>query len=77
MTQQAPFPLNTWYVACTPEELTEKPLGRTICNKQLVFFRGDENRVAAVEDFALTVAPRFPWDLCVMASWFAATMALK
>ncbi|GEK50034.1 aromatic ring-hydroxylating oxygenase subunit alpha [Vreelandella venusta] len=51
MTQQAPFPLNTWYVACTPEELTEKPLGRTICNKQLVFFRGDESRVAAVEDF--------------------------
>lgn len=43
--------MNTWYVACTPDELTDKPLGRTICNKQLVFFRGDENRVAAVEDF--------------------------
>jgi vanillate monooxygenase len=51
MSQQAPFPKNTWYVACTPDEIADKPLGRTICNEPIVLFRGDEGRVAAVEDF--------------------------
>ncbi|MFG6137851.1 aromatic ring-hydroxylating dioxygenase subunit alpha [Halomonas sp. B23F22_10] len=51
MTHQAPYPKNTWYVACTPEELEDKPLGRTICNEPIVFFRGEEGKVAAVEDF--------------------------
>jgi vanillate monooxygenase len=45
------FPKNTWYVACTPGEIDEKPLGRTICNERIVFYRGEENRVAAVEDY--------------------------
>jgi vanillate monooxygenase len=42
---------NTWYVACTPDEIEGKPLGRTICNEKMVFFRGPEGKVAAVEDF--------------------------
>jgi vanillate O-demethylase monooxygenase subunit len=45
------FPKNAWYVACTPDEINDKPLGRTICNEKIVFYRGDANRVAAVEDF--------------------------
>ncbi|GHB10182.1 aromatic ring-hydroxylating dioxygenase subunit alpha [Modicisalibacter luteus] len=45
------FPKNTWYVACTPDEIDGKPLGRTICNEQIVFFRAEQGKVAAVEDF--------------------------
>ena len=45
------FPRNAWYVACTPNEIDEKPLGRTICNEAMVIYRGPEGRVAALEDF--------------------------
>lgn len=45
------FPKNTWYVACTPDEIDGKPLGRKICNENIVFFRGENDVVAAVEDF--------------------------
>lgn len=45
------FPKNTWYVACTPDEVQDKPLGRTICGQPIAFYRGHENRIAAVEDF--------------------------
>ncbi len=45
------FPKNTWYVACTPDEIDVKPLGRTICNERIAFYRVATNEVAAVEDF--------------------------
>ncbi|HLU19276.1 MAG TPA: aromatic ring-hydroxylating dioxygenase subunit alpha [Pusillimonas sp.] len=45
------FPKNTWYVACTPDEIESKPLGRTICNERIAFYRGHEGKVCAVEDF--------------------------
>ena len=48
------FIKNTWYVACTEAELEgmgTRPLGRTICNEKMVFFKGPDGRVAAVEDF--------------------------
>lgn len=45
------FPKNAWYVACTPDEIDAKPLGRMICGERIVFYRGHEGRVAAVEDF--------------------------
>lgn len=46
------FPLNAWYVACTPDEIDgDKPLGRRICGKPIAFFRGPEGQAAAVEDF--------------------------
>jgi vanillate O-demethylase monooxygenase subunit len=45
------FPLNAWYVACTPGEIDEKPLGRTICGERIVFYRGAEGRPAALEDW--------------------------
>ena len=45
------FPKNAWYVACTPDEIATKPLGRVICGERIVFYRGQEGQVAAVEDF--------------------------
>lgn len=45
------FPKNAWYVACTPDELAGKPLGRRICDEPMVFYRGEDGRVAALEDF--------------------------
>jgi vanillate O-demethylase monooxygenase subunit len=45
------FAKNAWYVACTPDEIDDKPLGRTVCNEKIVFYRGSEGQVAAVEDF--------------------------
>ena len=45
------FPKNAWYVACTPDEIATKPLGRRVCNEKIVFYRGPEGRVAALEDF--------------------------
>jgi vanillate O-demethylase monooxygenase subunit len=45
------FPKNAWYVACTPDEIDSKPLGRQICGEKIVFYRGQGGKVAAVEDF--------------------------
>lgn len=44
------FPLNAWYVACTPAEIDEKPLGRTICGERLVLYRGPQGKAVALED---------------------------
>jgi vanillate O-demethylase monooxygenase subunit len=45
------FPKNTWYVACTPAEIDDKPLGRQVCGERIVFYRGADSKVAALEDF--------------------------
>lgn len=45
------FPKNTWYVACSSDELDKEPLGRQICNKQIVFYRDGDGKVVALEDF--------------------------
>src|SRR6185295_2916988 len=45
------FPMNAWYVACTPAEIDDKPLGRTVCGERIVFYRGPEGRAAALEDW--------------------------
>lgn len=45
------FPKNTWHVACTSDEICEKPLGRTICNEAMVLYRGQDGAVVALEDF--------------------------
>jgi vanillate monooxygenase len=45
------YPKNAWYVACTPQEIDDKPLGRKVCGQSMVFYRGPEGRVAALEDF--------------------------
>ncbi|HYF42265.1 MAG TPA: aromatic ring-hydroxylating dioxygenase subunit alpha [Ramlibacter sp.] len=45
------FPKNAWYVACTPDEIDAKPLGRKVCNEQIVFWRDGQGQVTALEDF--------------------------
>ena len=45
------FPKNAWYVACTPDEISDKPLGRKICGESLVLYRGPEGQATALEDF--------------------------
>lgn len=45
------FLKNAWYVACTPDEIDGKPLGRQICGERIVFYRGVDGTVAALEDF--------------------------
>ena len=43
------FIRNAWYVAATPNEIDDKPLGRTICGERIVFYRPDGGRVAALK----------------------------
>lgn len=50
-SEATPWLRNTWYVACTPDEVAERPLGRRICGEKVVFFRGADGKVAALEDF--------------------------
>jgi vanillate O-demethylase monooxygenase subunit len=48
------FPLNTWYVAATPDEIAAMPsgaLGRKICGQDVVFFQDADGNVAALEDW--------------------------
>jgi len=45
------FLKNAWYVACTPNEIDDKPLGRKVCNERIVFFRGPGGTVSALEDW--------------------------
>ena len=45
------YPKNAWYVACTPDEIADKPLGRTICGEKIVFYRPAPDQVAALDDF--------------------------
>ncbi len=45
------FPKNCWYVACTPDEFADQPLGRQICGERIAFYRDGAGKVAAVEDF--------------------------
>ena len=45
------FPKNAWYVACTAQEIDDKPLGRKVCGERIVFYRGPEGTPGALEDF--------------------------
>jgi vanillate O-demethylase monooxygenase subunit len=42
------FVRDAWYVACTPE-VTGKPLGRQICGEKMVFFRGQDSLIVALD----------------------------
>lgn len=42
---------DAWYVACTTDEVTDKPFARTICNEKMVFYRDAEGNVHGLEDF--------------------------
>jgi vanillate O-demethylase monooxygenase subunit len=45
------FLRNAWYVACTHDDLADKPLGRRICGQRIVFYRNAAGEPAALEDF--------------------------
>jgi len=45
------FIKNAWYVACTPDDFKDKPLGRKICGESMVFYRGAQDQAVALEDF--------------------------
>ena len=45
------FVKNAWYVACIPDEIDEKPLGRMICSQSVVLYRTQAGQVAALEHF--------------------------
>ena len=45
------FPKNAWYVAATSDEISDKPLGRTVCGERIVFYRAEAGQVAALQDF--------------------------
>ena len=42
--------LNAWCVAGWPYEIADKSLGRTYLNEPVVLYRGNDNRVVALED---------------------------
>jgi vanillate O-demethylase monooxygenase subunit len=44
------FIRNAWYVAAWGHEISQKPLGRRICDQPIVLFRDKANKVAALED---------------------------
>lgn len=50
-SQTRTWPSNAWYVACTPDEIDGKPLGRQICGERMVFFRAGDGKVSGLEDF--------------------------
>src|SRR5690606_33044759 len=45
------WPKQQWYVACTSDEVTDRPLGRQICGERMVFYRGVDQAPVALEDF--------------------------
>lgn len=45
------FPVNAWYVACTPDEIDGKLLSRTICGQKICLYRAQGGQVTALEDF--------------------------
>lgn len=45
------WPRNAWYVACTPDEIADKPLGRQICGERMVLYRKASGDAVALEDF--------------------------
>jgi vanillate O-demethylase monooxygenase subunit len=46
-----PWPVNAWYVACTPDEIADEPLGRQICGERMVIYRKASGDPAALDDF--------------------------
>jgi vanillate O-demethylase monooxygenase subunit len=48
MTAERDFPLNQWYCAAFADEVTAKPLARTICDRQIVLYRDTAAKVVAL-----------------------------
>ena len=48
--KRSKFPLDRWYVAALGKEIQDKPLGRTLLNHAIVFYRTPDGQVSALED---------------------------
>lgn len=66
------YPKNTWYVACTPDEIADKPLGRQICGEKIVFIAAKSTKLRLSRISAPIAALRFLWGMSTMAIWSAA-----
>ncbi len=64
-------PKNAWYVACTADEVADKPLGRQICNEKMVFYRDQNQQVVALKISARTAVLRCRWVMSRTANWYA------
>ena len=53
------FIKNAWYVACRPEEIQDKPLGRTICGEKIVFIAVKKTKLQPLKIFVPIAAPHF------------------
>ena len=69
------FLKNTWYVACQAHEITDKPLGRKICNEDMVFYRNAEGKVSAVQDFCPHRGAPLSLGVFARVNWCVATTA--
>ncbi len=48
MTAQRDYPLNQWYCAAFADEVTTKPLARTVCDRQIVLYRDSAGKAVAL-----------------------------
>ncbi len=69
------YPKNAWYVACTPDEIADNPLGRQICGEKMVFTGGMKARSRRWKTSAPIAAPRSPWGMSKTATLCAAITA--
>lgn len=69
------FIKNAWYVACRPEEIQDKPLGRTICGEKIVFIVVKKTKLQPLKIFVRIVVPHSHLAMSKMATLSVATMA--
>jgi vanillate O-demethylase monooxygenase subunit len=50
MTAERDYPLNQWYCAAFADEVTTRPLARTICDRQIVLYRDTTGKAVALTD---------------------------
>jgi phenylpropionate dioxygenase-like ring-hydroxylating dioxygenase large terminal subunit len=48
MTAERDYPLNQWYCAAFADEVSVKPLARTICDRQIVLYRDTAGTAVAL-----------------------------
>lgn len=61
------FIKNAWYVACRPEEIQDKPLGRMICDEKIVFIVAKKTKLQPLKIFVLIAVPHFHLVMSKMA----------
>lgn len=66
-------PKNAWYVACTADEVADKPLGRQICNERWCSIATRTSRSLPSKTSARIAAPRSRWAMSRTANWCVVT----